>query len=137
MKNYVPVGNFEEQTSHCPTYIAWLVLAEVRDYFREPIPEVYADELARRAELVFAKHPFWQRKYKGARGRGYLLSSMRHWLAGVLAKERPSLFEQLPENFKIGGALPLKPLSPQKKIRPNRKVPSFAHRFHGCELLAG
>jgi hypothetical protein len=28
--------------------------------------------------------------------------SMRHWLAGVLARERPALFRALPESFKIG-----------------------------------
>ena len=30
-----------------------------------------------------------------ARGRDAILTSMRHWLAGVLAKERPALFRDL------------------------------------------
>jgi hypothetical protein len=30
----------------------------------------------------------------------------RHWLAGVLAKERPALFRDLPESFKVGHPLP-------------------------------
>jgi hypothetical protein len=33
---------------------------------------------------------------------------MRHWLAGVLAKERPALFRDLPESFKVGHPLPRK-----------------------------
>src|ERR1035437_1817728 len=33
-KNYAPVTPFERQTSHCPLYVAWLVLDEARDYFR-------------------------------------------------------------------------------------------------------
>ena len=66
-KNYAPVTPFERQTSHCPLYIAWLVLDEARDYFRTnwvPSPgsatlshqmsEGLADKLAQRAEMVFA-----------------------------------------------------------------------------------
>src|SRR4051794_819895 len=87
MKRYVPVRNFERHTSHCPTYLAWQVLDEARDYLRAPIPERCADKLARRAEAVFAKHEFWQRKYRGAKGREWLLVSMRHWLASVLVRE--------------------------------------------------
>jgi hypothetical protein len=34
--------------------------------------------------------------------------SMRHWLAGVLARERPALFRALPESFKVGHPLPQK-----------------------------
>jgi hypothetical protein len=30
----------------------------------------------------------------------------RHWLAGVLARERPALFRDLPESFKVGQPLP-------------------------------
>jgi hypothetical protein len=70
--------------------------------------EGLANKLAHRAEAVFAHQPFWQRKYQSARGREYILMSMRHWLAGVLAKERPALFRDLPESFKIGQPLPQK-----------------------------
>src|ERR1035437_1202395 len=107
-KIHAPVTSFERQTSHCPLYVAWLVLDEARDYFRTPIPEAFADKLAHRAEAVFAHQPFWQRKYQSERGREYILMSMRHWLAGVLARERPVLFRQLPESFKVGLELPEK-----------------------------
>ena len=140
-KIYAPVTRFERQTSHCPLYVAWLVLDEARDYFRAPIPEAFADKLAHRAEAVFAGNPFWQRKYTGGHGRDYLLMTMRHWLAAVLAKERPALFRELPESFKVGEPLPPQPLqsslSRPKKIR-NRNLAArpFKRFVHGCELLA-
>jgi len=102
------VSQFEQKTSYCPLYLAWRILDEARDYFRTPIPEAFADKLAHRAEAVFAHHPFWQRKFQSARGRDAILTSMRHWLAGVLAKEKPALFRQLPESFKVGQPLPQK-----------------------------
>jgi hypothetical protein len=112
-KNYAPVTPFERQTSHCPLYVAWLVLDEARDYFRTnwvPSPgsrkghlirpadtfspsdaekadlmgEGLADKLAQRAEMVFANHPFWQRKFQSAAGREHLLSGMRHKRDGRL-----------------------------------------------------
>jgi len=143
------VGLFEQQTSYCPLYLAWRVLDEARDYFRTLVPEAFADKLARRAEAVFAHQPFWQRKYQSARGREFILMSMRHWLAGVLAKENPVLFRQLPENFKIGLELPEKPCSSGRASAPSDQSRStsaatvsgmgrrnFRPRFvHGCELL--
>lgn len=85
MKRYVPVRNFERQTGSCPTYLAWRVLDEARDFLRETVPEHCAPRLARRAEAVFKKHEFWQRKYRGAKGREWLRASMRHWLAALMA----------------------------------------------------
>lgn len=133
-KIYEPVSEFERQTSHCPLYLAWHVVDEARDYFRTSIPEAYADKLARRAEIVFAKHPAWQRRFKSVRGRDAILTAMRHWLAGVLARENPALFRQLPESFKIGHPLPeLRRRSRSGASTPAAAVPS---RFvHGCELL--
>jgi hypothetical protein len=136
-KNYAPVTPFERQTSHCPLYVAWLVLDEARDYFRTEIPENYAAELAQRAEMVFANHPFWQRKFQSAAGREYMLGCMRHWLAGVLAKVQPALFRALPDSYKVGAPLPPQPLSRPKKIRQrNHPARRFKHFVHGCELLA-
>jgi hypothetical protein len=126
MKPYVPVRNLERHTGTCPTYLAWRVLDEARDWLRTPIPERCADKLTRRAEAVFKKHDFWRRKYRGANGREYLLMSMRHWLAGTLAKDNPALYQQLPDEFKIG-----RPIS--ARVNEAREIRgSFAH---GCELL--
>jgi hypothetical protein len=139
-KIYAPVTPFERQTSHCPLYVSWVVLDEARDYFRTPIPEAFADKLAHRAEAVFAGNPFWQRKYKSGHGRDYLLMTMRHWLAGVFAKEQPALFRDLPDSFKVGEPLPPQPpqpLSRPKRIRKrNPAAQPYKHFVHGCELLA-
>ena len=110
-KLYQPVTDFERQTSYCPLYLAWRVLDEARGYFRTPMPETYADKLALRAEAVFAGNPFWQRRFKSRRGRAALLICMRHWVAGILARERPALFRDLPESFMMGQPLPLQPLA--------------------------
>jgi hypothetical protein len=117
-KIYEPVTDFERATSYCPLYLAWRILDEARDYFRTPIPEAFADKLAHRAEAVFAHHPFMQRQFKSASGQAAILMFMRHWLAGslssvaahcegrMLARERPTLFRDLPESFKVGHPLP-------------------------------
>ena len=159
-KIYEPVREFERQTSYCPLYLAWRIVDEARDYFQTPIPEAFADKLARRAEAVFAKHPSWAREatprgpagarqqFQCQRQREFILKFMRHWLAGVLARERPALFRQLPESFKIGHPLPAyrgrarSPLRAANTEGPalprRRRARSDApyHRFiHGCELL--
>src|ERR1039457_2116678 len=133
-KNYAPVTPFERQTSHCPLYIAWLVLEEARDYFRTPIPEAFAGKLAHRAEAVFAGNPFWQRKYTSRHGRDYLLMTMRHWLAAELAKERPALFRDLPDSFKVGKPLPssdLRPAEPRPGISPIRWAKDMPEKMAG------
>src|ERR1039458_824879 len=177
-KIYEPVTDFERATSYCPLYLAWRILDEARDYFRTPIPEAFADKLARRAEAVFARHPFWARKaapragsfkasnfaeasmdrspragsrqFQSQRQREFILMFMRHWLAGVLARERPALFRDLPEAFKVGHPLPQKHIGgaatpPYHKPKTvgltcrsasksglSRPVSRFVH---GCELL--
>jgi len=141
---HAQVGEFERATSYCPLYLAWRIVDEARDYFRTPIPEAFADRLAHRAEAVFAHQPFWQRKYQSTRGREYILMSMRHWLAGVLARERPALFRALPESFKVGLELPAHPgraRSPRRadgkaKLARRARCDAPYRRFvHGCELL--
>jgi hypothetical protein len=94
------------------------------------------------------KRPFWQRKYQSARGCEFILMSMRHWLAGVLARERPALFRALPESFKIGYPLPevgtprcgvrTSQRDVPTNLKPRRARSDAPHlRFvHGCELLA-
>ena len=84
--------------------------------------------------LRFARHEFWRRKYRSARGREYLLMSMRHWLASVLAREKPALFRRLPDDFKIGRPLPPHPAPLTGRVR--RKAVRGPIFVHGCELLA-
>jgi hypothetical protein len=154
-KRYEPVREFERQTSYCPLYLAWRIVDEARNYFRTEIPESYARILARRAEAVFAHHPSWARKASPRAGtrkalvgfrrsqtaateREFILKFMRHWLAGVLARERPALFRALPESFKVGHPLPMEHIVSvgrgYRRAGSRRRLPH--PRFvHGCELL--
>ena len=137
----------------------------------DPMGEGLANKLARRAEAVFAHHPSWARKatprdgqqqFQSQRQREYILMSMRHWLAGVLARERPTLFRDLPESFKVGHPLPAHTLTRLRhplpsdgrgtgsrrdartsqrdvptKLKPRRARSDAPYRrfVHGCELL--
>ncbi len=138
----------------------------VRD-FRTPIPEAFADKLARRAEAVFAKHALSSTKWRRGMGRGgassiaplsgslpvgrgervkafwwrrfqnrdTILKFMRHWLAGVLARERPALFRDLPESFKIGRPLPEKPRSSGRESAPSSR-PQNQSRFTSAATVS-
>jgi hypothetical protein len=128
------------------------------DRSRLTIPEAFADKLAHRAEAVFARHPFWQRKFSAsakASARQAILMAMRHWLAGVLAKEQPALFRDLPESFKVGHPLPAYRGRARSPLRAAGREPNLGRRerllspksdesgsdaphprfVHGCELL--
>ena len=163
-KIYEPVREFERATSYCPLYLACRIVDEARDYFRtELIPSSgsatfshpmgegqLARRLARRAEAVFAKHPAWAREatprgpagsrqqFQCQRQREFILKFMRHWLAGVLARENPVLHRQLPESFKIGLELPpgahgvARPTIGSQGRSPHQPIRRFVH---GCELL--
>lgn len=140
MKRYVPVRNFERQTGTCPTYIAWRVLDEARDYLRTPISESYTGRLARRTEAVYRAHPSWRRQLQRVDVRDQLMMWMRHWLAGVLAKEAPSAFRRLPEGYCIGHPPPPEPAPPVekslRKVHAVRRKGNRASAFvHGFELL--
>jgi len=59
----------------------------------------------------------------------------------VLAKERPALFRDLPESFKVGQPLPahstLQKRTPHPSPLPGAERGNHRPRFvHGCELLA-
>jgi hypothetical protein len=153
-KIYEPITDFERATSYCPLYLAWRIVDEARDYFRtELIPSSgsatfshrmgeghLARKLARRAEAVLTHHPSWARKATppgrvGARQqfqcqcqREFILKFMRHWLAGVLARENPVLFRQLPESFKVGQELPERALQPGPLPQSGEGGPSSAFR---------
>ncbi len=106
-KQYTPVGPVERVTGLCPLYLAFIVTDEVRHYCQADLPDSFSDQLAERAEKVFAHNDDWRRKIKGRHGRDWLLAFMRHWLAAMLWKQRSELFVQLPNSFKIGHPLPL------------------------------
>jgi hypothetical protein len=87
-----PVTPFERQTGCCPLIMAALMLDQLKNYFWTELPEDMADKVAQKAEIVFAGNARWRKKFQGGRGREYLEMFMRHWLAGVLAKENPAVF---------------------------------------------
>jgi hypothetical protein len=117
VKRYVEVGDFECATGICPVYVAWGILDEVQGCLHLHFPDTYANVLAQRAERVFATQPFWRRKFCGARGRDYLQMTMRHWLAGQLAREQSALFDCLPDSFKVGEPSPIVSLASPKSIQ--------------------
>ena len=138
---YPPVTRFERRTGECPLYVAQVVLDEVRNYYWLDLPEALADELAVRAETVFAKNARWRKRIQGRHGRAYLEMFMRHWLSSALRKRRSPLFRELPDSFKFGGALPVissaREISAAAKPTRRRLVPSPRRHFvHGGELLA-
>ena len=131
-KIYEPVREFERQTSYCSLYLAWRIVDEARDYFRTEL--VPSSGLAtrkrhlirpaacghllpigcgegigrqtcptRRGRVCQASLPAAPVS-KRARTRR-ILTIMRHWQAGVLAKENPVLFHRLPVSCKIGNPL--------------------------------
>jgi hypothetical protein len=107
-REYLPVGRFERATSYCPLMVADHIVWEAELYFRQALPARFARQLALRAERVLANNDRMRRKFAGKNGHAYLTSFLRHWLTSLLAKERPSLYERLPDSFKIGHPLPLR-----------------------------
>jgi hypothetical protein len=58
----------------------------------------------------------------------------------MLARERPALFRDLPESFKVGHPLPQKMIGASRRDdreqrTPRRCVPTRSKFVHGCELL--
>ena len=122
-KQYVPVSPFEKAAGICPLHIAWIVTDELQHYFRVALPDNVCEQLADRAERVWAHNAYWRHKFKGRRGRAYLLSFMRHWLSALLYEEPPGLFKQLPDSYQIGCPLPLQD-TPRRLSEPTRTRPT-------------
>jgi hypothetical protein len=104
---------------------------EVEVYFQQSLPPSFAEKIAERDEQVVAARKETVRLLSD----WHLLKAfMRHWLASTLANERPSLYRRLPDDFKVGRPLPVKPepASPnQSRSKAIRAVPFV----HGLELL--
>src|SRR5260221_10791275 len=54
-------------------------------------------ELTARAQTIYAHNPRFRRKVRanGERGRDYLWTFARHWLAGLLSERRPQLHARM------------------------------------------
>jgi len=128
---YPPVGPFEKATGYCPLYIAINVTDEVENYFHVRLPDSFSDQLAEKAEKVFAHSEEARRRFKGRRGLDWLYAFMRHWLAALFWKQRRDLFNQLPESFKIGHPLPAEnPAFAERLTRRPAPKPT-----HTCDVV--
>jgi hypothetical protein len=158
---YPPITPLERATGCCPLIQAALMLDDLRKYFWEELPEDIADEVVQKAEIVFARDERMRRRFKGRRGRGWLVGFMQHWMSASLGKRNRWLARQLPGEYMFGGrplpllslprqqmastgclqlqseisVQPLPKKSSAKKIRKRGSQP-FSHYVHGCELLA-
>jgi hypothetical protein len=138
-----PVTRFEQQTGNCPLLMATVMLDQLKNYFWTDLPDDLADEVAAKAETVFAGNERWRKKFQGARGLEYLEMFMRHWFSSALFRRKSPLFRQLPPDFKVGRPLPKVSLprqlgksSPRKTRRKPVKAHPAGRYIHGCELLA-
>ena len=122
-KQYAPVSPLQKATGIVPLYIAWYITDELEHYFWVTLPEDVCYRLADRAERAWAHNANWRRKLKGPYGREWLRLFMRHWLSGLLYKEWPGLFRQLPDSYKIGHPLPLRD-TPRRQSEPARTRPT-------------
>jgi hypothetical protein len=117
-----PVTPVERATGCCPLIQATLMLDQLKNYFWTELPDEVADEVAAKAEIVFARNEAMRRRFKSRQ-----------------------LAQLLPGEFAFGGK-PLPPLSLprqlekmalRKKVRgKSRESTHLKHYAHGYELLA-
>ena len=124
---YPLVTRFERRTGNCPLLLAVITLDQLKNHLRADLPEDLADEVAQRAESVFARNARWRKKFQGRRGNAPLAMFLRPWLAAALCKRQSPLFRRLPEAFKIGQPLPKISLPRQKEMEAP-KTARIKHR---------
>jgi hypothetical protein len=87
--------------------VADSVVWEVSQFLRVKLPrERYVSWLTIRAVRCFQHDPAFRRKIRGAVCREWLYAFCRHWLSGLLRRERPDLWHCLPAGFSVGYPLP-------------------------------
>jgi len=101
-----PMTAFERLTTCHALTAADVVTWELEAYLREPLPPLFAERLAERAEGIALARPRELARWFGNRQR--VRAFMRHWAAAALAKEEPALYRKLPDDFKAGRPLPLR-----------------------------
>ncbi|MCG3149766.1 MAG: hypothetical protein PCFJNLEI_03231 [Verrucomicrobiae bacterium] len=97
----------ERDTQLNPVWVAEAVVQEAARYVAADFPTIYATWLAEKAEHCYAGNQRFHRRLRGAgnAGRGWLYAFMRHWLAGLLHRERPDLYSQFPYTWVNGQQL--------------------------------
>lgn len=103
----------EAATDLVPLWVAESVVHEAAAWLDTGLPAEWPAALAAKAERCFAGHRQFHRLIRargnsGNAGRDNLWKFMRHWLASRLARERRSLYRQLPESYALGMPLPVR-----------------------------
>jgi len=138
------VTRFERETGCCPLIMACRTLDQLKNYFWTELPDDLAEEVAAKAEIVFAGNERMRRRFKGRRGREWLIAFMQHWMSAALFKRNRRLALLLPGEFTFGGKpLPIIPLplqlqqaAPKKTRRKRAPSRPLQHFVHSWELLA-
>ncbi len=105
-----------------PEVIAQMILEDLEqmpDCRVEDQPRLIA-HLVQHAEEIAAASESFRRKLRGALGREWLYSFMRHWLAAELKRTQPALFRRLPPRYAMGAA------------EPSRRPPAERARLMNC-----
>jgi len=103
-----PPRRIETDTPLVPDAVAAAVLEEATVWLAESLPLAWRNELAERANAIYARNARFRRRIRGTgtTGREWLWAFTRHWLAGLLYEQRPHLHERLPDRYKMGRPLP-------------------------------
>jgi len=90
-----------------PHAIAIAVWEEACLFLNTELPRSWITELAARANDIYRHNPRFRQliRQPGNRGRDWLWSFTRHWLAGLLSRHRPDLFASLPTRYAVGVSL--------------------------------
>jgi hypothetical protein len=117
-------------------FLPWAVAESICDeagrYLGVCIPRKRAHWLTEKAEVCFQRNPRFRKQIRSAgnSGMGYLRMYMRHWLASILALERPDLYRALPDSFALGRALP-----PGRSPCRRNASPLRARRWNPARVL--
>jgi hypothetical protein len=117
-----PQPRIEMETPLVPAAVAAAVCEEAGVWLGEPLPLWWRRVLVRRANAIYARNSNFRRKIRGrgTRGRDWLWTFSRHWLASLLLNHRPDLHERLPSSYSVGRPLPEKTCArmPNHRHRP-------------------
>ena len=99
----------ERDTLLTPLWVAETVVQEVERFLKAELPPHWARRLAARAHYLYQRNQHFHKGLNrpGNRGRENLLMFLRHWTAGWLRRERPTLHKKLPWSFGNGQRLPI------------------------------
>lgn len=93
-----------------PAVIADTVIRQLEVYLKVSLPADFAARLEERAEATYSANEQFRRRVRasGDKGRDYLYTFMRHWLAALVKEFVPEQFPRLPEGFAQGAEPPAK-----------------------------